>query len=202
MVAASIHFPMSKRFTKEEPGVGTTTHVWDPNDRLTGVQTPGGDRFTFTYNADGQRVQRYTPDEERKFVYDRLKPLLETTAAGQTTLTYDYSGRDAYGELTSRTAQGQTHYHVYDALGSTESLLDALESISNQYAYRAFGKVESKAGATASQQTFVGRYGYFAEEQLGLYFLSARYHDLATGQFISRIRLGLLDETQICIVMW
>ncbi len=57
MVAASIHFPMSNRLTKEEPGVGVTTHVWDPSDRLTNVQTPSGDRFTFTYNADGQRVE-------------------------------------------------------------------------------------------------------------------------------------------------
>ena len=81
------------RRTKEDPTDGVSTYSWDPQDRLLEVEQPDNSRYTFAYNADGQRIRRATPEEVRKFVYDLRKPLLETTAAGATTLTYDYTNR-------------------------------------------------------------------------------------------------------------
>ena len=179
------------RTEKESPGA-TTTYTWDPSDRLLTANDSTAGRFTFTYNAAGQRVRRETPSEDRKFVYDRKKPLLETTAAGLTTLTYEYSQRDEYGDLlTRRDYADAAKYYQNDAIGSTKMLLDAGAAETDSYIYRAFGKVESQSGSTDNRQTYIGKFGYYSEEDLGIYFLNARYYDLETGQFLSADPIGL-----------
>ena len=61
---------------------------------------------------------------------------METTIADVTTLTYDYSGRDAYGELIARREyDDETGFYQFDALGSAMSLLDAAEGYMAAYRY-------------------------------------------------------------------
>jgi RHS repeat-associated protein len=145
---------------------------------------PTEGRFTFAYNADGQRVARETETAERKFVYDARKLLAETDS-GVTTVSYDFSMHDEFGELVSRRHVGGTEHHQFDALGSTDRVTDSSEFTTDTYVYGAFGDVHSRTGTSESPLTFVGQLGYYAEPALGLYFLNARYYDLAAGQFIS-----------------
>ena len=134
------------RLTKEDPSSGTSTYAWDEDNRLLGVHDPTHGRFTFTYNGDGQRVEREAAAVQRKFVYDQRKLLAETNSGGTTTVSYDFSPHDEYGELISRRPVGGTEFHHFDALGSTDRLTDSSETVSDTYIYRAFGKVESHSG--------------------------------------------------------
>ena len=178
------------RATKHEPATGATTYAWDADNRLLRAHHPTEGRFTFTYNADGQRVARETEGAERKLIYDARKLLAETDSGGTTTVSYDFSTHDEFGQLLSRRHVGGTDYHQFDALGSTDRLANSSESVSDTYVYTAFGKLHSHTGTSDSPLTFVGQFGYYAESALGLYFLNARYYDPATGQFISRDPIG------------
>ena len=50
---------------------------WDAENRLTSVDAVGS-QYTFTYNADGQRVAREDASGTKKFIYDFKKVLQET----------------------------------------------------------------------------------------------------------------------------
>ncbi len=53
----------------------------------------GGDEM-LTYNGDGQRVEKQSPTDHRRFIYDYCDLLLETDAAGDVETEY----YEKYGE--------------------------------------------------------------------------------------------------------
>ncbi len=182
--------PVGNRQIKETPSA-VSTYTWDPLARLSTVEQTAGDRATFTYNAAGQRVRREVTGDDRRIVYDRLKPLLETTPAGSTTLTYDYTHRDPFGELTARRDHtGSPEYQQHDAVGSAVNLTDATSSETDTYTHRAFGPLESHTGPSTTHQTYLARHGYHHDPETGLYHLNTRYYDPETGQFISADPIG------------
>jgi RHS repeat-associated protein len=87
--------------------------------------------------------------------------------------------------LLSAYSSGATSYYEPDALGSTDALLNDAGSISDRYAYRAFGLSLLPPGPTANDFQFVGRKGYFKDPEISFYFLNNRYLDFATGRFVS-----------------
>lgn len=100
-----------------------------------------------------------------------------------------------YGDLISEYdfEDDETYGHSYDAQWNTEALLDDGESQQASYKYRAFGLVAAETGPAQSKLTFVGKQGYYRDEELGLYMLGAsngdgrggRYYNPATARFLS-----------------
>jgi len=103
---------------------------------------------TFTYNADGKRVAKQTDaDTTTKFLYDFNRLLREDDGTTQTQYT---STIEEYGDLISEydDASQQSSYHHYDALGSTDALIDPdAAATTRHYAYRAFGEISSPGEA-------------------------------------------------------
>jgi len=176
------HDSDGNRTKRQAPG-GSTDYVWDIDSRLTSANQVGS-RFTFPYNGDGQRTKRAT-GSTTKFIYDFKKLLQETDGSDATSALYTQSLEDPYGELVSQYQGGSSSYYNADALGSTAALLAAGESETDTYNYKAFGEINTSTGSTTNPFTYVGRYGYYDDPSLDLYFLNARYYDQDTARFLS-----------------
>jgi RHS repeat-associated protein len=170
------------RTLKNAPG-GMVFYAWDEKNRLKQVDPVGGP-VTMLYNGDNKRVQKKTSGQTRKFLYDLDKVLEEYDATGAVSKEYT-STTEQYGELLSAFSGGNTSYYEPDALGSTDALLNDAGTVSDRYAYRAFGLALALQGSTANDYQFVGRQGYFKDPEISFYFLNNRYLDFATGRFVS-----------------
>ena len=160
------------RSRKESP-TALTLYDWDEDNRLITAQPPAGD-VGFQYNALGQRVEKevQSSGETRKFIYDMTRLLMETDDAGDTERAYTATIQE-YGDLVSEydEGSGQSAFHQYDALGSTDALLDADETATDRYQYRAFGLATHETGTSDSPFTFVGKQNYYRDPELELYYL-------------------------------
>jgi RHS repeat-associated protein len=64
-------------------------------------------------------------------------------------------------------------------------LTDASEVITDDYVYEAFGEEVVTTGATPNPQRFVGRQGYYQDEESGLYSVGQRMFRPSTGRWLS-----------------
>jgi len=80
-------------------------------------------------------------------------------------------------------------YYHFDALGSTRLLTDAMGTVTDTYAYDAWGNLMAHNGTTAQPYQFVGQLGYYTHWQdanLTLLQLGVRFYDPEIGRFGQR----------------
>ena len=107
---------------------------------------------------------------------------------------YDGSGsvyyiREPDGEFIARVDNASITYYHFDALGSTRLLTDAMGTVTDTYAYDAWGNVMMHTGTTAQPYQFVGQLGYYTHVQdanLPLLQLGVRFYDPQVGRFGQR----------------
>jgi hypothetical protein len=75
-----------------------------------------------------------------------------------------YYIREPGGELIARVSGSGTHYYHFNDLGSTMFLTDANGSITDKYAYDAWGKTTHEGSMNQPYQ-FVGQLGYYTHYQ-------------------------------------
>ncbi len=150
---------------------------------------------TFTYRADGRRVRKERPAGVRRFRYDLERLLEELDDGGELEQQYT-STLEEWGELISEYDGAETLYRQYDALGTTDALLDEDEAVTDRYAHRAFGAAASHAGTSATPLTFVAAQHDYRDAELDLYLAGARHYDPAAGRWLSEdpIRLAGNDH--------
>jgi YD repeat-containing protein len=148
---------------KKNVFAGITFYNWDEKSRMTRAVPPAG-AVTLTYNADGHRVAKTTASQVRKFIYDFEKVLQETDRTNTTTKEYT-STEEEYGNLLSAYAGGQSTHYEYDGLGSTDALVNDMQTATDRYRYRAFGLATQYQGTSANDFNFVGQQGYLASSQ-------------------------------------
>ena len=136
----------------------STFYAWDARNRLTAVEPVAGP-VTFAYDDAGRRLAKQTPVLTKRYVYDFEKVLQETDGFGVTQNQYT-STEEQYGDLVSAYGGGQGAYYAFDAVGSTDALLDDTGSVTDRYANRAFGLFAQTQGTSPNDRTFVGRQGY------------------------------------------
>jgi RHS repeat-associated protein len=122
----------------------------------------------------------------RTYVYDGAAVLQEADGGGTTQATYTRTG-GGYGDLLSHHDGSSARYYEPDALGSTDALADDAQAVSDRWAYQAFGAATQTTGSDPTPFTWVGRQGYFADAQTGMYLLGSgtRHYDPQTAQFLS-----------------
>ncbi len=175
--------------TQKETPSDVTYYTWDEDSRLVSSEPVAG-VVTLTYRADGRRVRKEMPSESKKFIYDFKRLLQETDDTG--TVEQEYTSTlSEWGELVSEYDGTDTLYHQYDAIGSTDALLDDAETATDRYAHRAFGIEESHTGTSENPFTFVGAENYYRDPELELYFAGARYYDPQAGRWLSEDPKGL-----------
>jgi len=181
------------RVEKEPPVAGTTYCRWDEQHRLLAAEPVAGP-VTMAYNARGLRVQKETPSDVQHFLYDFQKVLQEYDGARDVQQEYTWTLRE-FGSLLSQYDGTDSSFYHYGEPGSTAALTNPAQTSTDEWIYRAFGEVESRLGSTETPFTFVGREGYYADPEIDLYYLRARYYDSSSGRFLNEDPLGCLSAS-------
>jgi RHS repeat-associated protein len=118
----------------------TTTYEYDALDALTKVvaKTASGTAtaVSYTYDADGNQIQRDDPTGTATFSYDKKNRLTTQTLPGPKTTTYGY---DAADNLTSVADSGGTVTYAYDAAGRLSSITEPGAAAPTTFGYNASG---------------------------------------------------------------
>jgi RHS repeat-associated protein len=160
------------------------------------VALPAGIVDTFTFNGDGQRVQKIDSTGTTKHVWDGQNILLETDGSNIIQVLYTLQPM-LYGNLISQRRSGTTSFYLFDGLGSTTQLTNSAGTVTDSYVYDSFGDV-LLSGSALSQFQYLGRFGYYQNPDLVQYYVRARFYDPGTGRFLSRDPFGLtlIDASQ------
>jgi RHS repeat-associated protein len=142
------------------------------------------------YDADGNRVSEKVGAQTVSFLVDPENPtgyaqVVEERVNGMLVRTYTY-GHALLSQTQASLATWVTTFYSADGHGSTRLLTDGSGAITDTYAYEAFGTQLSHT-TTSAQPTF-NRYRYTGEQfddDLGLYYLRARYLNPDSGRFWS-----------------
>jgi len=167
------------------PSNQRTTNTWDFENRLTQVSLPSAIVDIFTYNGDGQRVQKQDSTGVTKHVWDGQNILLETNSSNIIQVVYTLQPM-LYGNLISQNRSGTTSFYLFDGLGSTTQLANSSGSVSDSYLYDSFGNILSTSGSTTNWFRCVGALGYYYDTDVARYYVRARIYDPATARFLSR----------------
>ena len=167
---------------QESDGVTTTSYTFDARDLLRGV-TSGSTTLAYTYDAGGRRISENLNGTVTHYRWDEFSPygdiVVETDGSGAVTASYVLGN----GQLISQDRGGATVYYLADAQSSVRALTDTSGTITDTYAYNAFGDVHAQTGATVNPYLYTGQRFDAATDT---YYLRAREYDPAVGRFLSR----------------
>jgi RHS repeat-associated protein len=90
-----------------------------------------------------------------------------------------------YGNLISQNRGGVERQYHFDSQGSTLALTDDNQQITDTYAYTAFGEVSERIGTTVTWFQYMGKMGYFRDEEIGEYNARRRSHFAKQGCWLS-----------------
>ena len=148
------------------------------------VALPTGVVNTFTYNADGQRVQKQDSTGTTNHIWDERNILLETNGSNVTQVVYTLEP-EGYGNLISQSRTGTDSFYLFDALGSTRQLAGNSGLASENFTLDSFGNLLSGT-PTATPFIFGGISGYYVDSDVLLDYIRSRYYSPAVGRFLSR----------------
>jgi len=178
------------------PSNQRTTNTWDFENRLTQVSVPSAIVDIFTYNGDGQRVQKQDSTGTTKHVWDGQNILLETNSSNIIQVVYTLEPM-VYGNLISQIRSGTTSFYLFDGLGSTTQLVNSTGSATDSYVYDSWGNILSASGPTTNPFRYAGRSGYYNDPDLQELHVRARFYDPTSGRFVSRDPLVFADGVNL-----
>ncbi|NCD35013.1 MAG: hypothetical protein EOL87_16545 [Spartobacteria bacterium] len=131
---------------KHQPDGGNWLYSYDSKDNLTCITDPLGYKLTFTYDSQGRlltatdaktNVVRYTHDN-----YGNLRSITQPNGS---TISYLYSGNDAYQRCVGVTdAAGSRKSYTYDAYDRPLTILQAIDNAQKVITYNAFDPLTVK----------------------------------------------------------
>ena len=108
--------------------------------------------------------------------------VLDELTGGTVTRTYTYGlQRISQEQVIDNT--WTTSFYGYDGGGNVRQLTNATGALTDSYEYDAFGNEVNHTGTTPNNYLYRGEQ---YDQDLGLYYLRARYYNPATGRFLSR----------------
>jgi RHS repeat-associated protein len=157
---------------------------YDAENHLTNA-TVSGTNIVIIYDGDGNRVQKIVGTTTNTFLVDDRNPsgyaqVLEEKTGASLTRTYAY-GLDLISQRD--VSSGTKNYYCYDGNGNTRFLTSTGGTITDTYAYDAFGDAITSTGTTANFYRFSGEQ---YDPNLGFVYLRARYMNPNSGRFMSR----------------
>jgi RHS repeat-associated protein len=171
----------------------------DAYDRLTTVENETtGETTQYIYDGVGNRVKAVEGTQERRFlVAPAMGGGLESTdlitdGSGNLISNYIYGGGSS--PFMRLDASGNAVYYLTDAIGSVIGLADGSGASSGKFLYDAFGNILSLIGSADIDAGGDFRFqGQWLESESGLYHFRARDYDPATGLFLSRDRVDIIE---------
>ncbi len=187
---------------------GAYTYAYDEENRLTEVTRNSDSAVVgqYQYDALSRRVQKIANaagvSTTTLYFYDAAR-IIEEQTGGVTQATYVYG--NYVDEVLTMDRGGQTYYYHQSALWSVEAITDNTGTPVERYSYDAYGSVTISNGtgtpvplnAWGTPHSAVGNPWMFTgrqlDEEAGLYFYRARYHDPSKGRFVGRDPLEYVD---------
>ena len=177
---------------------GTYCYTYNNAGRLTQVDSGGTVLATYTYNAQGQRTRKVTPQGTTVYHYDTQGNLIEeTTDTGQTTKDYVYADSIPIAQIDKSTTEDVTYLHT-DHLGTPRLGTDQNQTVVWYWRSLAFGSIDplddpdGDGTATTINLRFAGQY---ADAESGLFYNWNRYYDPRTGRYVTSDPVGLVAGT-------
>lgn len=132
------------------------------------------------------------------YIWDELSDsvLMETDGSGATTAVYTQE-RGPFGGLISERRGNESRYYHYDGLGSTRQLTDATGQTTDTYLYEAYGQFVQTSGTTVNPFRFVGRLGYYFDQELSEYYVRARHYDPRLARWLAVDPIGFRAGTNL-----
>ena len=148
-------------------GNTSVSFTYDSSNRLLSA---GGN--TYTYNAEGLRIRNLCGTDTTTYTYDtnaKLNRLLYRVK-NETVTKYVYG----LGLIGEETQSAFKTYH-FDSRGSTVAITDASGTVTDTFAYDAYGNLLSRMGTSEIIFGYCGKYGIITDEN-GLAYMRARYY--------------------------
>ena len=174
--------------------------------RLAKIQK-GGKVHDFEYNDQGLRIKKTVTESgtsvSTRYFYDGTKLVAEISPERRLDFLYDENDR-LYGFVLDKTAM---YFYVRDTLENILGVIDSAGNLVVQYAYNAWGKIQSITGTLA---TTIGEYnpfrykGYHFDSDTGMYYCHTRYYVpdwcrwLCADGVIGLDPFGLFDQNLYC----
>jgi RHS repeat-associated protein len=141
---------------------------------------------TYAYDGDGNRVSKTVSGVTTTYLVDTNNPTgyaqaVEELRGGSVVRQHTY-GHDLISQRQLVGGQWALSYYGYDGHGSVRMLTDSAGTVTDTYAYDAFGALISRRGSTSNEYLFAGER---FDPETGMYHLSARYMNPSTGRFWS-----------------
>jgi len=181
--------------TSRNPSNQPTSYTWDFENRLTQVSLPTAIVDTFTYNGDGQRVQKQDSTGTTKHIWDGQNILVESDGSNIIQVVYTLEPAN-YGNLISQRRSGTTSGYLFDGLGSTTQLTNSTGSVTDSYVCDSFGNAVLSSGTSANPFRYVGSLGYYFDTDLSDYWIRSREYDPSLGRFLTSDPLLVLGDEQ------
>ncbi|MEU1017137.1 RHS repeat-associated core domain-containing protein, partial [Streptomyces sp. NPDC005898] len=186
----------------------TWRYEWDVEDRLTGVVTPDGVRWRYTYDPLGRRTAklRLAPGsgavvERIAFTWDGINLCEQTTTSDalphQTILTWDHKGLTPIAQTERITGPNVPQHEidarffaiVTDLVGTPTELVDETGDIAWRARSTLWGTTAWESSATAyTPLRFPGQY---FDPESGLHYNHHRYYDPQISRYLTPDPMGL-----------
>ncbi|MFF3329103.1 putative T7SS-secreted protein [Streptomyces sp. NPDC002888] len=187
----------------------TWRYEWDAEDRLTGVTTPDGTRWRYTYDPLGRRTAKLRLAEDGETVVERVDFTWDgTTLCEQTTtsvalphpvtLTWDHRGLHPVAQTeritTADAPQDEIDSRFFsivtDLVGTPTELLDEQGDLAWRTRSTLWGTTAWAANSTTyTPLRFPGQY---YDPETGLHYNYFRHYDPETARYLTSDPLGLV----------
>lgn len=129
----------------------------------------------------------------RKFIWDEQNYLAETDESDATQVVYTNEPH-IYGNLVSQYRRsGMTwlpSYCHFDAVGSTRTLTNNSEVVTDSYLYKSFGELIASSGSTVNTFRWFGAIGYYFDSDCDSFYVRARHYQPSIARWLSHDPLG------------
>lgn len=179
----------------------TWRYQWDSDDRLVGVTTPEGTRWTYRYDALGRRIAklRHAPDgsvaDRLDFAWDGTV-LAEQTHAGGRTLTWEFDPAShrplaqlERAKVDQEWVDERFYAIVTDLIGTPTELVDEQGDLAWRQESTLWG--QAVGALTARAWTPLRFPGQYLDLETGLHYNYLRYYDPVTARYTSPDPIGL-----------
>ncbi len=132
------------------------------------------------------------------YIWDEVNDtvLMETDRSGNPTAVYT-NEPGQFGALISERQGGQSQYYHFDAIGSTRQLTNSVAQVTDSYLYDAFGNTVQGSGTSVVPYHFVGRLGYYLNQELAEYYVRARHYAPSVVRWLSQGPIGHVDRSNL-----
>ncbi len=161
---------------------GIWSYTWQQGRQLVEMEKTG-EKWEFTYDADGLRTQRKRGTLIYNYVYS--DGVLRQMTCGTNKLVFAY-GVD--GRPYALQYNGTYYYYLLNLQGDVIGIADQHGATVVSYAYDAWGNILSISGtmvSTLGQLNPLRYRGYVYDTETGLYYVKTRYYNPEIGRWIN-----------------